>query len=304
MLTKARELETVTVLPGAPLKAMSAPRMSTMEPPLAKRSTPLAMASVLPLARLMKSPTVRRIAPPRHRGQRSAVDGEPALVQREDPRRAVERGLRGEIQGIAAHGERGAVSERVGPQGEKRRARLQEGNVDGDQPGRGHGRAGHIEERAARLDGLFQTHHEAARRIEGGGGAREVKERSRGRDLMRPARDGDEGRRRAGLDDAAGSGAEDEIVRRPDRGVHGLQEPAVHFEGALAGRHESLGARREKEAPAVEVGEGPARGIGDDGQAQCLEESAPGQETDGEGSVREVEQRGGAGASKGRPRSP
>ncbi len=60
MFTKARELEIVMVLPGAPLKEMSAPRMSTTDPPLAKRSTPLLMASVLPLARLMKSPADRR----------------------------------------------------------------------------------------------------------------------------------------------------------------------------------------------------------------------------------------------------
>src|SRR5881396_1492902 len=111
---------------------------------------------------------------------------------------------------------------------------------------------------------------------------------------MRSAREGDERRCRAVLDDVTPSRGEDEIVRGPDRGVHGVQKPAAYLEGTLAGRHESLGPRREKESPAVEVSEGTARGVGDDAQAQRFEEGTPRQEADGEDGVREVEQRGDA----------
>jgi hypothetical protein len=135
------------------------------------------------------------------------------LSRREERGCAVELRFRREVQGTATRGERGAGSEPIGAQSEKRCARLQEGDVDGDHAGRGYGGARHLEECAARLDRLLHAHDQAAQRIERGGGARDVKDRSRGRDLMRPARDGDEGRRRSRLDDAAPSRAEDEIVR-------------------------------------------------------------------------------------------
>ncbi len=193
------------------------------------------------------------------------------------------------------------MPESVRVQIEKGRARLQEGEVDGDRPRRRDRGARHIEQRPPGLNRHLGAHDEAAKGIERGGRAYEVEERARRRDLMHSARDRDEGRGRARLNDAASSRAEDEIVRGLERSVDGLQKSTSYLEGAVAGGHESLGSRREKEAAAVDVSERTARGVRDDSRVRRLEQSASGQEPDREAGIREVEQRGGAGARKAGP---
>src|ERR1700730_7731458 len=110
-----------------------------------------------------------------------------------------------------------------------------------------------------------------------------MEDRARGGDEGRSARNPHQGGRRAGLGDAPPPRAKDEVVRGGERGVDGIQKATMNIEGAMPRREESFRSGREQQAPAIDVRERVARGIGDGSRTRRLEERAPRQEPYREG---------------------